>query len=210
VGEVVVVMRFLAPVGGKTTAYGIITAPNHKGVPADIVRGKIWAGDVGCLQGPAYVKKINLSVTLEWLKVMDIYRSRCLFVAGADIVGDALATLETYEEFRRYFDPWPVAYVAQNGAELLPIPDDCAAVFIGGDTAWKCSMAAVEVIKRAQAMGKHVHIGRVNWGKRYRLFRVLEGSELFTCDGTRTRYDGTAGTLKAWHGYEAQSPLIVI
>jgi hypothetical protein len=138
------------------------------------------------------------------------YRSNCIFLAGGDIVCDAKATLETYEEFEHYFSPWPLAYVAQNGAEDLPIPDSCSAVFIGGDTEWKCSMAAVSVIKRAQALGKHIHIGRVNWGKRYRIFRVLAGSEGFTCDGTRTRYDGRLKTLAAWHSYENQAPLIVI
>ena len=68
-------------------------------------------------------------------------------------------------------------------------------------------MAAVSVIKRAQRAGKHIHIGRVNWGRRYRLFAVLQGSEDFTYDGTRSRYDGREKTLRAWRGYEAQSPL---
>lgn len=190
--------------------YGIITAPNHKGVPLEIVNGKPWAGDLGALQGPDYVKKINLSAVADWLPVMRPYKTQCLFLAGGDVVGDADATLETYAEFEHYFTDWPLAYVAQNGAEDLPIPPDCAAVFIGGDTEWKESMAAVSVIKRAQAMGKHIHIGRVNWGRRYRLFAMLAGSEHFTCDGTRTRFDGREKTENAWRGYEAQKPLFGI
>lgn len=201
-------MKFLYPGGGIVTAYGIITAPNHKGIPIEIIRGKPWAGDLGALQGPGYVKKISLSTVAAWLPVMRPYQSRCLFLAGGDIVGDATATLETYAEFEHYFTDWPLAYVAQNGAENLPIPATCAAVFIGGDTEWKESMAAVSVIKRAQAMGKHIHIGRVNWERRYKLFSMLAGSEDFTCDGTRTRYDGREKTLKAWSGYEAQKHLI--
>lgn len=203
-------MKFLYPGGGKTRAYGIITAPNHKGVPVDIVQGKPWAGDLGALAGPDYVKKINLSAVAEWLPTMRPYRPRCLFLAGGDVVGDAQATLETYEEFYHYFADWPLAYVAQNGAENLSIPKSCTAVFVGGDTAWKCSMMAVSVIRRAQTMGKHIHIGRVNWTNRYRIFRILQGSENFTCDGTRPRFDGREKTMRAWEGYEAQPPLIVL
>ncbi len=203
-------MKFLAPVGGKTTAYGIITAPTHRGIPGDIVRGKPWAGDLGCLTGPDFVKKIDLNRVAEWLPLMLLYKARCLFLSGGDIVFDAAATLETYAEFKYYFTDWPLAYVAQNGSENLPFPDDCSAIFIGGDTKWKCSMAAVSVIKRAQKAGLHIHIGRVNWGARYRLFRVLEGSEDFTCDGTRVRYEGTEKTLKAYREYESLIPLLTI
>jgi hypothetical protein len=203
-------MRFLVPVGGVVDAYGVITAPNHKGIPAGIKAGLPWAADVGCLDGPAYVKRINWQALIPWLKTMEPYRAQCLFIAGGDIVADAAATLEAYEEVTRYFGHWPAAYVIQNGAENLPIPDDCSAVFLGGDTEYKESMTAVSVIKRAQAMGKHIHIGRVNWARRYDLFNVLNGSEFFTCDGTRTRYDGIEKTMAAWQAYEAQRPLITI
>lgn len=198
-------MKFLAPIGGLTTAYGIVTAPNHWGIPLDIKRGKFWAGDLGCLMGPNYVKKIDFNALPVWLSKMEYYRSRCLFLAGGDIVENAEATLETYEEFKSYFDGWPMAYVAQNGAEALPIPSDCVAVFIGGDTAWKESYEAVLVINRAQSAGKHIHIGRVNWWRRYELFRALPGSEKFTCDGTRPRYDGVQKTLEAWGDYERRN-----
>lgn len=50
------------------------------------------------------------------------HRSKCLFLAVPDIVGNAIDTLEAYTEFERYFAAWPLAYVAQNGAEDLPIP----------------------------------------------------------------------------------------
>jgi len=207
-------MKFLVPVGGITDGvFGIITAPNHRGIPAGIKAGLPWAADVGCLSGPAYVKKADIGKTLDWLAAsMMQYQSQCLFIAGFDVVGNAIDTLDAYQEFARYFSAggWPLAYVVQNGAELLPIPEDVAAIFLGGDTEYKESMTAVSVIKRAQATGKHIHIGRVNWKRRYDLFSVLEGSENFTCDGTRTRYDGTEKTMRAWQGYESQRPLIVI
>ncbi len=198
-------MKFLAPVGSETTAYGIITAPNHYGIPGDIKRGKPWAGDLGCLMGPDYVKKIDFNKVVDWLPKVTPYASKCIFMAGADIVADAKGTLEAYEEFKYYFGDWPLAYVAQNGAENLPIPDDCAAVFIGGDTAWKTSYEATVFIKRAYKLGKHIHVGRVNYWRRYELFRALPGSDNFTCDGTRTRYCGTKNTLIAWGEYERRT-----
>lgn len=215
-------MKELAPVGGRTKAWGIITAPNHKGIPADIKAGKPWAADLGCLQGPDFVKRIDISAVAEWLPKMLPYRQKCLFLAGGDIVGDAESTLETYTEFEHYFSDWPLAYIAQNGAEVLPIPESCAAVFIAGvpipgrilrngkEMDWKDSPEAVEVIRRAQAMGKHIHIGRVNWHRRFKIFQVLNGYEKFTFDGTRTRFDGTEKTIKAWQEYQLQPPLITI
>lgn len=203
-------MRFLYPGGGVTGAYGIITAPNHKGIPVDIVNGKPWAGDLGCADGPEYVKRINWAALPGWLEVMAQYKGKCLFISGGDVMGNAAATLATYRAFEVAYQGWPLAYVAQNGAEDLPIPRSCAAVFIAGDTRWKESMAAVSVIKRAQSAGKHIHIGRVNWGRRYRLFSQLSGSENFTCDGTRTRYDGREKTIAAWLGYQSQPPLITL
>lgn len=205
-------MRFLWP--GKAEpgeVYGFITAPNYEAIVPGIANGSAWAADLGCLDGPTYVKRIRFNQQLaDWLKSLVPFRDKCLFVAGGDVVGNAEATLETYEEFSRYFAGWPLAYVAQNGAEDLEIPADCAAVFVGGDTEWKCSAAAVSVIKRGQEMGKHIHIGRVNWGARYRMFRVLEGSDDFTCDGTRPRFDGRENTISAWRGYENQPPLVMI
>jgi hypothetical protein len=200
-------MKFLYPGGGDVgqTTYGIITAPNHKGIPLGIVQGLPWAGDLGALIGPDYVKRIDFEAVAKWLPTMRQYKPRCLFLAGGDVVGNALDTLETYTEFEHYFDGWPLAYVAQNGAEYLPIPATCAAVFIGGDTAWKLSDAAAGVIERAVKLGKHIHIGRVNWIRRYMHFRQLPGSDGFTCDGTRPRYDGRDKTLAAWGEYEDQT-----
>lgn len=54
-------MKELAPVGGKTKAWGIMTAPNHKGIPLGIIEGKPWAADPGCIQGPNFVKKVDFN-----------------------------------------------------------------------------------------------------------------------------------------------------
>lgn len=199
---------FLLPVGGVIDyRFGILTAPNHFGIVAGIVAGMPWAADLGCTDGPGYIKRIDVSKTVEWLAKMEPYRSTCLFLAGGDVVGNAAKTLELYAGFASNFPGWPVAYIAQDGSESLTIPETCAAVFIGGSTDWKLSASAITVIRKAQTIGKRIHIGRVNWGARYNHFNLLEGSEDFTCDGTRTRFDGTKKTMAAWAGYQSQSPL---
>jgi len=201
-------MKFLLPVGGIVDKrFGIITAPNHFGVIAGIAAGMDWGADLGCVNGPDYVKRIDVSKTVEWITKMEPYKSTCLFLAGGDSVGNAPETLALYPKFSVNFTGWSGAYVAQDGSEDLEFPTDFDALFVGGTTEWKLSAAAESVIKRAQTLGKHIHIGRVNWGARYRHFNLLAGSEDFTCDGTRTRFEGTQKAIAAWAGYQSQSSL---
>src|SRR5262245_14262922 len=62
----------------------------------------------------------------------------CRFVAVPDVVGSALRTLEVFEHWKSQLDGWPIALVAQDGQENLPIPwTEIAAIFIGGSTDWK-------------------------------------------------------------------------
>lgn len=200
-------MRFLIPSGGMTDPrFGVLTAPNHKGIPAGIIAGLDWAADLGCLTGPSFVKRLQPEKALAWLETMLPFRDACLFVPLPDHVGDARATLEAWSQWQSRLSGWPLAYVAQDGSEDLPFPDDFSTLFVGGSTEWKTSVVAVEVIRRAQALGRHIHIGRVNWWKRYNLFRSLPGSETFTCDGTRTRYDGLAKVIEAWSKYQRRQP----
>ena len=77
---------------------------------------------------------------------------------------------------------------------------DC--LFVGGTTEWKESPACLNVILQARDRGKHIHIGRVNWWRRYSLFRQVIGSENFTCDGTRQRFDGLDNAKQAWLDYQ--------
>jgi len=196
-------MKFLVPIGGCTDdAFGIMTSPSHKGIPSGIIAGLPWAADNNAFTG------FDARKFFPWLESMTPYQDTCLFVAVPDVVGDAKETLAQYDDFAHIImgRDWTLAYVAQDGSEELPIPQ-CDAVFIGGTTEWKESLEAVSVIKRAQQMGKHIHIGRVNWKRRYDMFNILAGSEHFTCDGTRTRFDGTEKALKAWKEYQGQRPL---
>lgn len=193
--------------GGRVDPrFGVLTT-YKTGLVAGIVAGLPWACD-----NYAFGGNFDPAKFLTFLKKVEPYRSTCLFLTVPDVVGDAVATLNQFTEWQPRLAGWPLAFVAQDGQENLDFPDPRTwdVLFIGGGTQWKESQAAIDCIKRAQALGKRIHIGRVNWKKRYDLFRVLEGSEEFTCDGTRHRFDGVEHTLDAWAGYMAQRPLISI
>ena len=109
-------------------------------------------------------------------------KHRCLFVAIPDVVGNARRTLELWKHRARFAQHWPAALVAQDGMEDLDIPwDDMSAVFIGGRDPWKDSQASLDIVKTAKTLGLHVHVGRVNNAKRFRLFAEA-GAD--TCDGS--------------------------
>ncbi len=201
-------MKHLAPVGGYIDhANGILTTPAHAGIPVGIVAGMRWAAD-----NEAYSRGFDPTRFFSWLAQMEPYKHTCLFVPVPDVVGNSVATLSSFRNWAVRFNGWPLAFVAQDGQENLPLPDSStwSTLFVGGSTEWKESMAAVTVIRRAQAMWKQIHIGRVNWGRRYRLFSLLRGSEEWTYDGTRSRFDGITKTIHAWKTYQSQPALVTI
>jgi hypothetical protein len=113
------------------------------------------------------------------------HNEQCLFVAVMDIVGSARRTLELFHaryEIMPELTGWPLAFVAQDGAEDIDIPwAEIAAVFIGGKDPWKDSHAAMDIVKTAKIMEKHTHVGRVNTVSRFRRFDEI-GAD--TCDGS--------------------------
>lgn len=110
------------------------------------------------------------------------HKAKCLFVTVPDVVGSARRTLEVFEHWDPQLGGWPLALACQDGQEDLPIPwDRIAAVFIGGSTRWKLSEHAAHIIKAAQALGKHTHVGRVNDPARWKHFEELG---VLTGDGT--------------------------
>lgn len=115
--------------------------------------------------------------------------AQCRFVAVPDVVGSARRTLEVFDRWHDRLHRWPLALVAQDGQEDLPIPWDLiAAVFVGGSTAWKMSAHAAAVVKAAKALGLWVHFGRVNTPARF------EYAQSLGCDSI----DGTGLSRYSW------------
>jgi len=114
----------------------------------------------------------------------DHRREQCLFVTAPDVVGSARRTLELFRHFQPMLSAkgWNVALVAQDGQESLPIPwHAITAIFIGGTTSWKLSDHAKHCIKAGKALGKWVHVGRVNDPTRFDYFEKLGADSI---DGT--------------------------
>lgn len=137
---------------------------------------KPWAIDNGGF------KRLDIAAFEALLARESHHRERCLFVAAPDIVGSAQRTLELLDHFRPTLAGWRIALVCQDGQETLPIPwNTIDAVFIGGSTAWKCSLHVEAIIRTAKVLGKWVHVGRVNDPERFLHFEDL-GAD--SCDGT--------------------------
>lgn len=125
---------------------------------------------------------LNIKAFLSLLEREYDRRKLCRFVAVPDVVASAIRTLEVFEGWRYKLNGWPMALVMQDGQENLPIPwGGIEAVFIGGSTGWKMGQNAAHIIKAAQALGKWVHVGRVNTPGRFEYFEALGADSI---DGT--------------------------
>lgn len=158
--------------------------------------GVAWCADNGCF-GKGYPGDEKW---LAWLAKHAHDAADCLFATAPDVVGDAAATLARSAPFLQPIRDlgYPAALVAQDGLENLPVPwDDFDVLFIGGSTEWKLGPAARELIREAKARGKHVHMGRVNSGKRYR-YALDIGCD--SVDGTFLTFSPTENLprLMAW------------
>lgn len=126
--------------------------------------------------------KLNVQAFESLLERESEDRELCRFVAVPDVVASARRTLEVFDYWMPRLEGWPLALVAQDGQEDLPIPwEFIDAVFIGGSTDWKMSVHAAAVIKAAKAMDKWVHVGRVNRPGRFEHFEALGADSM---DGT--------------------------
>jgi hypothetical protein len=108
----------------------------------------------------------------------------CRFVVVPDVPFSARRTLEVFErwEKRHELDGWRLALAMQDGQEDMPIPWELfACAFIGGSTKWKDGPAAAAIVKAAIALGKWVHVGRVNTPGRFERFEALGAHSI---DGT--------------------------
>jgi len=165
---------------------GLILNPKS-GYVGRCQRFRCFAIDNGC-----YANKWEEGYWLDWLAT--IPTDKCLFAVAPDVYPDAKASLERglkYTDLIRSMG-FPVAIVAQDGAEKIDYPwDEFDCMFIGGERTpkakdeWKISKEAELVCNRARNAGKWVHMGRVN-----SLMR-LKRAERMGCnsvDGTYLKY----------------------
>jgi hypothetical protein len=144
---------------------GQLCAPGGGSPPLE---GARWGADNGAFTG----RYPGDDGFLDWLARYEGARDRCLFATAPDVVGDHEATLKRsrpmLERLRKA--GWPAGFVAQDGMEWSSVDlwDEMDALFIGGSTEWKLGAEAANLVAVAASLGKHVHMGRVNSGKRWR------------------------------------------
>lgn len=155
----------------------VVCLDNGCGPGKDGKQGKGWPGEAGFL---------------SWLQGMERFgqhgENRVLFAVAPDVVGDAEATLTRSAEWLPIIRDlgFPAAFAAQDGLEHLDIPwDEFDVLFIGGSTEWKLGPAARRIVLQAKQRGKHVHMGRVNSGKRLEYATAI-GCD--TADGTKITF----------------------
>lgn len=173
----------LAAQGGANLGV-LLTPKNGNSVDSVLALGLPWAIDNGAYSGFDAER-------FRWLTERAKDRPRLLWCVCPDVVADAKRTLALFDEWESTLRDrgLPVAFVAQNGQESLPVPwDRLDCLFIGGSqecpkcgwilpkgadnevcpdcwrvlVEWKLSEAAGELIREAKSLGKWVHMGRVN------------------------------------------------
>jgi hypothetical protein len=180
---------------------GRLVTPRHTARIEDTAAAGIpWAADNDCFQGldvEAYVSMLDRITGLEG----------CRFVTVPDVVGDAGATLDSFNEWIDELDEreLPAALVAQNDLTVDDVPwDRIAALFIGGvkdcqcgerfsgprcpacgdaGVEWKEGEQAAELARAAKDRGKWVHWGRVSSRRRFDLIVATGAAD--SMDGSK-------------------------
>lgn len=129
---------------------------------------------VSCARGIEWDASIFLDL-LGWVKFLP---TKPLFVVVPDIWGDARATAEEWQawepKLRAY--GFPLAFVIQDGMKLDKVPPTADWLFVGGSDQWRYPR-----LKDILAIGKPVHVGRVN-SKKY--LWVCHDLGVTSCDGS--------------------------
>ena len=162
---------------------GILISPRRSTDAPTAARNSLpWAADNDCFNGG-----LNKDLFVKMLKRSRPSIGGCMWVASPDVVADADATLDLFDEWVDVISGqygYPIALVAQDGmigAEVRWLEID--ALFIGGSTEWKMSEAAHRLVREAQSHGKLVHMGRVNTRRRLELAKAWGVDSV---DGTST------------------------
>lgn len=163
---------------------GMLTSPrNRKNPHGAIDLGAKWAADNDCFI------EFNPRRIIEWLQQNQAIAPTCLWFNTPDVVRNASATLFNFWIWQPIINAFgfKVAFTLQNGMEQNQIPwDYCAAVFIGGDNAFKYSEYVRGIAAETIQRGLWLHMGRVNSVQRI-IYSKSIGCHSF--DGTNyTRY----------------------
>lgn len=174
---------------------GVMIGPRVGGL-RPIIEGRLWGGDNDAFNN------FDSGKFMKHLKRMQSFQSTCLFFAAPDVVGNAVETMNQFKGWAEIIKDhgFPVAYVAQDGAEHLELPD-CDAVFIGGSTEWKLSKESEAIMHEAKQSNKWLHVGRVNSLKRC-LWADHHGAD--SVDGTHLSFAGAVG-VNAGGMYDLES-----
>ena len=107
-------------------------------------------------------------------------------LTGREVTSHPQVTLERFRKLAPAIRATgaPAALVVQPGMRPSQVPWDMVDyVFIGGDTAWKEDVnGAGRVVQVAKAMGKPVHVGRVNTQRR---IAIMADWGVDSIDGTK-------------------------
>ena len=157
--------------------------------------GVTWCADNGC-----FSDRWDEGRWLGFLEANAAHADTCAFAVVPDVVADAAATLARFDKYAERVRElgYPVALVAQDGQESLPVPwDRIDALFIGGSTEWKLGPHARALAAEAKRRGKWLHMGRVNSQRRYEYARAIGCDSV---DGTFLTFgpDKNLPRLLAW------------
>jgi len=155
--------------------------------------GWLWAADNGC-----FAASFREDRWRSWLE-KDHPRAGCLLATVPDVMGDHSGTMMLFRKWHEYVRDlrYPVAFVAQDGADVSNIPwSDFDVLFIGGTTSFKQGMNSGLIARVARERGKWVHVGRVNSFKRLAHWAEIADS----ADGTFLAFgpQKNAPRVKGW------------
>lgn len=165
---------------------GLMCQP-YSGYAKRVLRYPAWAADNG-----AFADTWDEDKWINWLGRIE--RKNCLFAVAPDVYPDAVASLERSLSFFPIIREmgFPVAFVAQDGAEDLDLPwDEFDCLFVGGERTpnplheWKTSRKAERLVRMARDKGKWAHMGRVNSLDRLRRAHAMGCQSV---DGTFLKY----------------------
>jgi hypothetical protein len=145
----------------------LLTPANGNRVEALLADGLPFAADNGCYRG------LDIRAFRAMCRRLRPHAERVLWVVAPDVVANAYATLVRFWLWRPLLTAYglPVAYVAQDGQEGLPMPwEQIRCLFVGGSTVWKEGPHARALFREAKRRGLWVHVGRVSTQRRMRLF----------------------------------------